>query len=332
MRQKILISLLFILLIMFVFPFMIIQTHAQSLSLGIEPPIIQIDAKRPASIKTPITLENTSQNPVRLLISLKPFTASEEENGLVQYFPDGSAEAKSPLFQYIQFADGDHNTNIVNLAPNQSKSITMHIGIPDNFDLGDYYFSVVFISIPDNSDTKTTSLQASGGIATNVLLTLGPTGATTGQITDFSTPFFVEHGPVPFTVRLKNTSDHYITPKGEILITNMFGQTIGRVNLLPVNVLSHTTRALPDSLLSPDASKSPTFVRPITRYEAAVWPESFLLGPYTAQLTIALSNQGPVFRRTIYFFAFPWYFTLLLFIVILLAIFLWYRVKKRLNK
>lgn len=305
--------------------------YAQELSLGIEPPIIQIDTKRPASITTPITVENSSDVPVSLRIMLKAFTASDAQNGYVKYYPENASEAKPAIFSYIQFAQNDHNIDILKLAPKQSKVVTMHIGVPEKIDLGDYYFSVVFINLPDETDPKSTALKAAGGIATNVLLTIGPSGPTSGNIVEFSSPFFLEHGPVPFTLRLKNTSDHYITPKGEILIQNMFGQTIGRVDLLPVNILSQTIRAIPDKLLSPDASRSANFVRPTTRYEAAVWPESFLIGPYTATVTIALSNQGPVFKKSIFFFAFPWYLTLLLIFLIVMGAYIWHRVKKKLT-
>lgn len=327
-------NVFYFLLVLLSFAFCLLpfeKAHAQELSLGIEPPIIQIDTKRPASINTPITVENSSDVPVSLRIMLKAFTASDAQNGYVKYYTENTPEAKPAIFSYIQFAQNDHNIDVLKLAPKQTKVVMMHIGVPEKIDLGDYYFSVVFINVPDETDDKTTALQTAGGIATNVLLTIGPSGPTSGNIVEFSTPFFMEHGPVPFILRLKNTSDHYITPKGEILINNMFGQTIGRVDLLPVNVLSQTIRAIPDKLLSPDASKAANFVRPTTRYEAAVWPETFLLGPYTAQVTIALSNQGPVFRKTIFFFAFPWYLTLLLIILIAVAVYIGYRVKKRLN-
>ena len=318
------------------------KAHAQGVSLGIAPPIIQIDALPGASIKAPITLENNADTDVTLQILLKAFTASENQNGSVHYFPADSTDAHPKIFEYIQFAENDHNVDAVHIAPKEQKTVVMHIGIPKDYPLDDHYFSIIFLQEEsrlqeDILKPAKTSSQIPGGIATNVLLSLGPKGPASGQIVEFSSPFLVENGPVPFTLRLKNTSDHYITPHGEIMIQNMFGQTIGRVDLLPVNVLSDTTRAIADLLMSPDATPTakgqirPQFSRPQTRFEAAVWPEQFLLGAYTAKLSIALSDEGPVFRRTIYFFALPLYLLIILGVTMLIAIFIYLRVKEKLQ-
>src|SRR3989344_2054637 len=57
----------------------------QDFSLGIYPPIIQIDALSPSKISTPITLENLSAESVTLSIQLKQFIPSEKENGEITY-------------------------------------------------------------------------------------------------------------------------------------------------------------------------------------------------------------------------------------------------------
>ena len=82
----------------------------------------------------------------------------------------------------------------------------------------------------------------------NVLLTVGPKGKTNGILEDFSSPLFVDSGPVAFNVAVKNTSNHFIQPRGEIIIKNMFGQAIGKVSLLQVNILADSTRRMPDTL------------------------------------------------------------------------------------
>ena len=73
--------------------------YAQAVSLGIAPPVIQIDARAPADIKTPITIENGSDNTVVLDIQLKAFTASPDEDGHVQYLKDSDPASKPPIFQ-----------------------------------------------------------------------------------------------------------------------------------------------------------------------------------------------------------------------------------------
>ena len=127
---------------------------------------------------------------------------------------------------------------------------------------------------------------------------------------EFSTGFFYESGPVPFTIRIKNKGTHFIKPKGEILIKNMFGQSIGKLNLVSVNILSNSTRAISNAL----------------------WKEDFLLGFYTATLNISLSNDGPTFTKAIHFFSFPFQGLIVIVIVLISTIIIVNRVRTHMKK
>lgn len=319
------------------------EAGAAGISLGISPPVIQIDATAPTKIDTPITIENIGDDPVTLSIILKAFTQGEGKNGTVKYYTDKDPLAKPALFQYVTISENDHVKDSVTIAPQQKKVVNMHIGIPKGFPKDDTYFSVIFLSDSEDRKGKETAAQTPAGIATNVLVSVGPKGPTSGEIMNFSAPFFVESGPVPFTVELQNTSDHMITPRGEILIKNMFGQIIGRVDLLPVNILAHTPRQIPDSAQVTEATPSATskeLSEAVAEYllkrndprPVSVWPETFLLGPYTAQLTMALSDQGPVFRRSIYFFALPWTFMVGIIIMIIIATYIIIHVRRKIRQ
>ncbi|MCL4354614.1 hypothetical protein M1349_04075, partial [Patescibacteria group bacterium] len=273
------------------FTFSLKQAQAASISLGVFPPIIQIDSTPPADISSPIEIQNNSEDPVQLKIIFKPFKASASENGTPEYLKDGVSFGDDPLFfQKVKILDGEEMVGSIELAPKQVKKLTLNIDIPADQPPSDYYFSVLFIS-KTQIETDTNNTQAAGGIGTNVLLTIGPKGTTTGVIKEFSAPFWLEKGPVPFTIRVANTSKHFINPKGQVLIKNMFGMTIGRVDLLPVNILSGTTRIIPGT----SGSKQ------VVVNNSALWPEKFLLGPYTATLTISLSEQGPILKKTVHF-------------------------------
>jgi len=341
-NKKILLSLLGYLFIglLVVFPE---KAKAQGISLGISPPIIQIETVAPAKIDTPITIENTGEDPLTLSIILKAFTQGDGKNGTVRYYTNKDPLAKPALFQYITVSEGDHVKDSITLAPRQKKVVNLHIGIPKGFPKDDTYFSLIFLSDSEEKKGKFSTAQTPAGIATNVLVSVGPKGPTSGEIMEFSTPFFIERGPVPFTIELQNTSDHMITPKGEILIKNMFGQTIGRVDLLPVNILAHTPRKIPDALQVSEAtpsalSKSATEAVQSYLFQTnqltpvSVWPETFLMGPYTAQLTVALSDQGPVFRRSLYFFALPLSVIIGIIISIIITTYLTIRIRRKMKE
>ncbi len=305
-----------ILLFAICYPLFASSAHAQSVDLGIYPPVFQIQATAPSDVKIPFSIQNFTNFSIPLTITLKPFTASQAEDGSITFlnvpnYPDPY------LPQRIQVLDAQNSVGDLILSPQQKKDLTLALQIPQNEPKGDYYLSLVFSSAANNAGDNSSS-QATIGLASNILLSIGPVGKTSGQIETFSAPLISTKGPIPFTLRVKNTSDHYITPKGNIAIKNMFGQTIGRVNLLPVNILSNTVRRIPDSLQT-----NPTL---------AIWPEKFLVGPYTATLTLALSDSGPLFTRQITFFAFPLEYLAALILIILLIIFIAIRVNKSREK
>lgn len=309
------------------------KSFAQDVNVGVYPPVFQITATPPSDIRTNFFVQNLSdKDSVDLDIAVKPFTAGDRENGEVSYQQDLSTYEDPYIFEKMEILDGENSVSSITLAPKQKKNLVLHIQIPKEETSSDYYFSILFIS-KAGDNVQLNGSQATGAIASNVLLSIGQKGKTEGVISDFSAPFFVEKGPVPFTVRVKNTSSHFITPKGDITIKNIFGQTIGKVDLLPVNILAGTTRRIPDSLQSPDKEKEFGQIKDVVLanyYPVAVWPETFLLGPYTATLTLSLSDSGPVYVRNAYFFAFPLEALAAIFTVILVAIFIILRVKKKL--
>lgn len=293
------------------------SVFAQNISLGVYPPIIQITATPPTYVQSPFTITNLSGTPVTVHLLVRPFLASEENNGQPSYVHDANWPGPDKkIFSKMSIFDGQQNTDTVILAPNQKRNLELRISLPNNEPPGDYYFSITMLSNPITVGQKSSAAIA-GGISTNVLLSIGPQEKTTGTIGQFSSPWFVDKGPVPFTLLVNNTSNHFITPQGAILVKNMFGQTIGKVTLLPVNVLAQSSRYIPDDQKLSDTK--------------AIWPEKFLLGPYSATLIIALSDSGPVYKRTVYFFALPVQVLVGLTLGVILIALITYRVKKQLK-
>lgn len=269
------------------------SVKATGLSLGVYPPIIQVQAKPSTTVTHPITLINNSDHPESVSVIFKSFTSSDKENGEVTYLSqkDFFTSSNDKLFKHIALIDTDHNSvKAFILAPHQKKTFTLVMDIPQDVLLSDYYFSILFFSTPDSS-SESNNTGLGGAVGMHVLLTAGDETPASGYIKTFDAPSFVTHGPVPFTIELANNGLHMINPQGVIIIKNMFGQKIGKVDLLPVDVLATSKRFMPDILQSSD-----------TR---AIWHERFLLGRYSAQLKIALSAQGPVLEKNLTFFAVP---------------------------
>ena len=295
------------------------KAHAQDVSLGIYPPILKINLTPPTSVSQGIVIKNFTDDALRLEVVFKAFKNSSSNNGELEYIenPNEIPGNDPHIFDKMQLFDGSHVVSVLSLAPQEEKTLTLHIGIPEDEPASDYYFSILFIKQGITNDQSNVSAVTSA-IGTNVLVSIGPQTATTGFIKEFSAPLLLQHGPVNFKLLLQNASTHFINPKGTILIQNMFGQYVGKLNLLPVNILERSARYIPD-----DKNLNSS---------TAIWPEKVLFGPYSAKLTIALSDTGPLFTRTIYFFALPTEVLIGFILAILLGVAIFWRVRERLKK
>lgn len=307
--------------------------QAQGIDLGIYPPVFQVDVTPPADIKVPFFLNNYTDQSVDLNLSLKPFEASNDENGQISFL-DNPDFADPYIFQKVIVLEDGSPVKSVALSPKQQKQLVLEFKMPSNQARGDYYFSLIASSYDKTLNDSNLS-KATAGIAANVLLSVGPQGKTQGILESFSAPFFITHGPLAFSVRFRNTSDHFIAPKGDIIIRNMFDQPVGKVKLLPVNILSNSIRRIPDSLQSGIASDTDyEQIRTVVeknQFPVAVWPEKFLLGWYKATLTLSLSDQGPVIRKETIFLAFPIEYIIGILIVLGLVISIVLKVRRKIN-
>lgn len=343
----------------FLFPFILIlysifyilyspSAHADGISLSVSPSLIHIQAIPPTDARTPITLENQGSKSLNIQILLKPFRASNKEDGEIEYLTEIPDNYKKILSK-IQVTDDGVATTRFELSPQQKKNLEINITIPKDEPVSDYYFSIIFLasksadedgvgSITPQLNNPTTESPAgpqsfsaiNAGIGINILLSIITQDNPRGIIEEFSSPSLLKSGPVDFTVKIKNTGSQVFAPKGIIFIKNMFGQVIGRIDLDSRNILAGSTRSLTDI---PTASSSSNFSSPnsSSSLQKARWPERFLLGPYTATLNLALSDKGPIYNRSIIFFALPIQLIIgaILGIIIITIIFL--RVRYRLK-
>ncbi|MBI5044690.1 MAG: hypothetical protein HZC02_02085 [Candidatus Levybacteria bacterium] len=311
------------------------QIDAASFELSVSPPIFEIELTPPAvaDVNEQIILENTGDDGMNLEIDFRLFRP-QDKNGDIVYLKKGDLYGDDPLIlKRIRIMDDDKEIHELYLSPHTKKKLNLIITIPKDEPPSDYYFSILFSSKEDEKQNNGSYTESIGGVAVNTLLSIGPKDSTKGSIEEFSTDFFRTEGPVPFVVTIHNKSKHFISPQASIAIRNMFGQTIGKIELLPVNILSESSRSLPSkeqfviNAQETDEDKktkkqNATILKLISHSltPVAVWPESFLLGPYSATLTVALSENGPLYVKTIHFFAFPLHILIGFIIAILLLL------------
>lgn len=299
------------------------EVKAQGVSLSIYPPVIQVEATPPSSPTAPIIIQNNEDKQVELQIGLIPFKASGT-TGNIQPMPSLLTQGFYPYYKSrIQFLEGDKKTESVKVAPFESKEILVNINLSKGDPPGDYYYSIIFTASGSQAKENSYS-QIPVGIASNLLLTVGPKGISSGGISEFSTTTFKTGGPVGFILKFHNASPHLVEPTGEISITNILGKEIGSVRILPQYVLAGTDRYLLDA----EQASSGAYLNKATTPQI-VWPEKFLLGWYKAEASIQLEKNGRWMKASTYFIAFPLYFFIPIVGLVFVALSIYLRVKRK---
>ena len=287
-------------------------------ALALYPPLIEINAEAPSNAETKITIQNKSENKEDLDIVYKPFKL--KKGGQIEYPAEGKPQGEDRLiFDKVKIYDGDLAIQTLSLNPFESKDLVLKILLPPLEPSGDYYFSILFVS--KGGIGQQSSSVSSGGIGTNVILSVGGNSQATGYIGDFSTPFFVENGPVEFKLLINNTSKYYVTPRGRIVIRDMLGKDAGFVTLLSRPILADSSRYMVDSQAYRSA---PSFER-----EVVSWHQKFLFGIYTATAVVNLSASGPTFERSISFVALPLYLIFALSFIAFIILGIYIRVRRK---
>lgn len=279
------------------------ETYAQTFSSGINPSVIKIKAKSPSSVKSPIIIQNSSDQKITYSIFLRPFEANSDLNGEPNFDPSLNSEYES-FFTKVKVLDGENEITELSFGPNEKKELTLSIDIEDNSEARDYYFTVVFLSKAEAPDVNTSTIYSRGGIGTNILMSVDPETESNGRIAIFSSPRLIGGGPIEFKLEAANHSNHFVTSKGTLTIKNMFGQTVGNIELEPTNILSNSNRLM----TSTDGNLS--------------WDQKFMFGFYKAEIKLALSENGPLLNESRTFFAIPFKAIFIAVSVLLISIWL----------
>src|SRR5258708_7682175 len=170
---------------------------AEGTTLTVSPAIFRIEAKPPADIWAPFTVENQSNQPVSLKIGYKPFDSQASHNGTVIFQTNGQSKQgqDSKIFEKMQVVDDQNiSHDAITLGPKQKERFRLRILLPANEPSSDYYFSLLFLQSPQITDQKDTedsienqksssTLQA--GVGVTILLAVGDKETPLGSIDSF---------------------------------------------------------------------------------------------------------------------------------------------------
>ena len=186
------------------------------------------------TITTELKVKNGGIQPETLKIDLMKFKAYEESGKPELLEPEPGDE----FLQWVTFSESSFT-----LAPDEWKTITATFTVPETASFG-YYYAFVFSRSQNTQDLASSQTAVVGGTAVLALLEVRvPDAKREVTVTEFSTDqSFYEFLPAAFSVKLKNTGNVHVAPRGNIFIQQGAAKDIA---ILEVN--SEKGNILPDS-------------------------------------------------------------------------------------
>jgi hypothetical protein len=197
----------FLLVLLFPLP---VFAQDGGLLLVTSPLPISISGEPGTTVTTDLRVKNGGSQPENLEVSIMKFRAYED-SGKPQLM---ERESGDDYFNWVRFSEPTFT-----LAPNEWKTVTATIDIPKEASFG-YYYAFVFSRAENDAEPKERETAIVGGTAVLVLLEAKvPDAVRKVEVTEFSLDRkFYEFLPTTFTVRLKNTGNVHIAPRGNIFI------------------------------------------------------------------------------------------------------------------
>ena len=232
-----------------------------------------------------LTLTNRLGKTSEFQLSVEDVMGSNDPQQAVRLL--GTDRGPYSLRDYISFPE-----STITLENGERARVPVTITIPDDAEPGGRYGSVLVSVIADESELTNDDGSAAprsvviSRVGALYFITVPGDVVTAGSLEAFrptsDQPLFFD-GSVDFEVLFKNTGSVHLNPHGEIQVTNMFGDTIERIEI-------PAWYTMPES----------------TRYLEASLDRTWLFGLYTAELELYRGYDGLSDSATISFIAIPW--------------------------
>ncbi len=187
------------------------QTPSSDLRLTTSPLPINLKVQPGTTVSANIKVKNDGINTENIKVTLMKFKADPITGAPTL----SERQPGDDYFDWVSFSEDKFA-----LPVNEWKTIAATFNVPTSASFG-YYYAVVFTRADENIQTGEKQTVLIGGMATLVLLEAQvPNAKREVQVTDFSVDkSMFEFLPATFSVKLRNTGNVHIAPRGNIFIS-----------------------------------------------------------------------------------------------------------------
>jgi Na+-transporting methylmalonyl-CoA/oxaloacetate decarboxylase gamma subunit len=214
---------------------------ADSQSLSVTPPLFQISVEPGNLWQSSIRVVNTNPYPLTVYAKVANF-AAEGEGGRGRFLPIlDSGEDKATLAEWIVINKGPYV-----VPPEQTAEISFFIEVPKDASPGGHFAAILIGTEPPQETDEPLALLTAQSVASLFFVRIEGDIIENATIREFSIlDRSIEDSSAEFSLRFENKGNVHLQPRGNIVITNMWGKTRG---IIPINEKTHFGNVLPNSI------------------------------------------------------------------------------------
>ncbi len=268
--------------------------------LSVTPPLFQLSTLPGDVWQSSIKVVNANSYPLTVYAEVVNFKAVGEA-GQGKFVPVENTADNATLAEWIELPQGPYT-----IPPEQTKDISFYADIPKDAPPGGHYAAII-ISTEEPESNGGLSVRASQAVTSLLFLRVEGDVDESATIREFRVvDSFLNTPEAEFSLRFENKGNVHLQPRGDIVITNMWGTERGSI---PVNYQTHYGNVLPLSV----------------RDFSFTWKSDFKIsdvGRYKAVATLAFGEDGvQSTSATTYFWVIPIKWTVITLSV--LGTFIW---------
>ncbi|MFZ2253490.1 MAG: hypothetical protein WAW13_04995 [Minisyncoccia bacterium] len=209
--------------------------------LSVTPPLFQLSALPGDIWQSSIKVVNGNKYPLNVYAEVVNFSASGEAGqGRFSPIQDENNE-KSSLASWITISKGPYT-----ISPEQTTEIPFYVEVPDNAPPGGHYAAILVSTEEPKNSTEKLAVKTSQAVTALFFVRIEGDVNEEGSIREFRViDSVIPTTNAEFSLRFENKGNVHLQPRGDIVITNMWGTIKGKI---PVNYQTHFGNVLPMSI------------------------------------------------------------------------------------
>ena len=280
----------------------------QVLPLSVVPPKQEVLINPGENFSTSVKFLNQGDSPITGTLSVVDFIV-EDGVGTPVFLDNPQVVGTTTISEKYSAAKwAKVQQDSITIASKGNVSVPITINVPKNAAPGGRYAAVLFqpsgsltLGKPESAQETPIAIR----LASLVYIRVAGPITENATVTKFEAPNFLEYGPTSVTTQIENSGDYHINPKGTITMTDMFGKTVGSVDLESKNIFPGTSRDYSSEL-----------------------GQKVMFGKFTLALAGTYGEDGNLLSSTLTMWIFPWKVTLAVVLglaIVILLIVLWYK-------